>query len=243
MADQTSEQQDLWVFGYGSLMWNPGFAFRQAVAAELVGYHRAFCVYSVLYRGTPTRPGLVLGLDRGGLCHGMAFRVAAKDAVATVQYLRAREQVTGVYRETLVPITIRTASNASLQALTFVIERQHPGYAHKLSLSHQADLIRAATGKAGSNLDYALNTICHLQQMGCFEPKLARLVPLLGPVFWQRNSSDCDARTRSGSGKVLNQHLRASPRKAPRFRPDQRKRFVHRDQLARRFELKWQNAR
>lgn len=235
-------QPDLWVFGYGSLMWNPGFAYEQAVAAQLTGYHRAFCVYSVFYRGTPRRPGLVLGLDHGGVCQGMAFRVAGQHAVSTMRYLRAREQVTGVYRETLVPISLQGAERRQVRALAFVIERRHPGYTQPLTLAHQADLIRAASGRAGSNLDYALNTICHLQQMDCTEPNLSRLVPKLGPVFWQRKFG-CDLPARAGSGQALTKQLRGAPVKAPRLRPDQRKRFVYRDRLALGLEARWQNAR
>jgi len=224
-------------------MWNPGFEYEQAVAAELTGYHRAFCVYSVFYRGKPHRPGLVLGLDQGGVCQGMAFRVAAQNAVATLRYLRAREQVTGVYRETLVPLCFKGPRRRQVQALAFVIERRHPGYAHQLSLNRQAELIRAATGIAGSNLDYALNTICHLQQMGCTEPTLTRLVPKLGPIFWQRQSG-CEAvPVRVGSGQALSRQLSRMPVNAPCVRPDHRKRFVYRDQLALRLDARWQNAR
>jgi cation transport protein ChaC len=92
---------DLWVFGYGSLMWNPGFDFVERVSARLIGLHRALCVYSFVHRGTPERPGLVLGLDRGGMCRGIAFRVPAALREKTVAYLRAREQVTTVYLETM----------------------------------------------------------------------------------------------------------------------------------------------
>src|SRR6201996_8634432 len=99
----TAEQDsgDLWVFGYGSLMWRPGFAFLERVPARLIGMHRALCVYSFVHRGTPERPGLVLGLDRGGMCRGIAYRVAAAGRTADGAFVRAREQVTAVYRETM----------------------------------------------------------------------------------------------------------------------------------------------
>src|SRR5256714_13019057 len=92
---------DLWVFGYGSLMWRPGFEFLERIPARLIGEHRALCVYSFVHRGTPEKPGLVLGLDRGGACRGVAFRVAEKKRADVVAYLRAREQVTSVYREVM----------------------------------------------------------------------------------------------------------------------------------------------
>ena len=91
------------MFGYGSLMWRPGFAYEEAQHARLTGYRRCFCIYSVHHRGTPERPGLVLGLDRGGACEGIAYRVAAANAAETARYLRAREQVNGVYREAMCP--------------------------------------------------------------------------------------------------------------------------------------------
>ena len=97
--DLAHAAEDLWVFGYGSLMWRPGFDFHERIEARLTGAHRALCVYSFVHRGTPERPGLVLGLDRGGACQGIAFRVAAADRAKTVAYLRGREQATGVYRE------------------------------------------------------------------------------------------------------------------------------------------------
>src|SRR5438309_11601760 len=96
VSDAAFPQGDLWVFGYGSLMWRPGFEFIEQVPARLIGEHRALCVYSFVHRGTPEKPGLVLGLDRGGACRGVAFRVAEKHRATTVAYLRAREQVTSV---------------------------------------------------------------------------------------------------------------------------------------------------
>lgn len=233
----TTGRRDLWVFAYGSLMWRPGFDFEAAHAATLTGYHRAFCVYSVFYRGSPQRPGLVLGLDRGGVCQGMAFRVAAQNAAQVLRYLRAREQITGVYRETLLPISMPDLGIDQVQALTFVVERNHPGYAGALGLAEQAHMIRAATGQAGCNLDYALSTISHLHDMGCPEPRLTRLVSFLGPVFSRNASTTTHAKNTFASRRgALVQALMRFGVRARRVRQDQRKRFCYRDYSARRLD-------
>jgi glutathione-specific gamma-glutamylcyclotransferase len=173
---------DLWVFGYGSLMWRPGFAFEEARPATLSGYRRCFCIYSVHHRGSPRRPGLVLGLDRGGACHGMAFRAAERSAEATLAYLRAREQVNGVYREAVVPLSVGRGQTP-IQAVAYLAERAHPSYTGPLTIAQQARLIRAARGLSGPNLDYLANTLAHLAELGIRERELERVLILAGAVF------------------------------------------------------------
>src|SRR5437762_12425077 len=114
--------EDLWVFGYGSLMWRPGFAFLERIPARLNGAHRGLCVFSHIHRGTPERPGLVLGLDHGGTCRGIAYRAATRDREATLAYLRAREQVTMVYRETHRPVMLLGNPERRVTAVCFMVD-------------------------------------------------------------------------------------------------------------------------
>jgi cation transport protein ChaC len=176
---------DLWVFAYGSLMWRPGFAYAEARRARLTGYRRAFCIYSVHHRGTPERLGLVLGLDRGGVCEGVAYRVAAPQVTATRAYLRTRELVNGIYREAFLPVELEHP-RAETMALAYVVERAHPTYAGQLPLSLQARLIRAGKGRSGTNLDYLVSTVRHLAELGIRERELERLVTLVGSLAWAR---------------------------------------------------------
>lgn len=174
----TVPPDDLWVFGYGSLMWRPGFPFAERRHAFLRGYHRALCVISHVHRGTPERPGLVLGLDRGGSCHGVAFRVSPEDAGDTIAYLRQREQVTKVYVERL--LRIRLSDARETQALTYVVDRSHAQYAGVLSYDDLLRLVRQGRGVSGANLDYVRSTHEHLAEMGVVDPVLARLARDLG---------------------------------------------------------------
>jgi glutathione-specific gamma-glutamylcyclotransferase len=183
MPGETSLQQDtkadLWVFGYGSLMWRPGFEFVEQVPARLIGEHRALCVYSFDHRGTPEKPGLVLGLDRGGACRGIAFRVAAERRDATVQYLRAREQTTNVYREVMRSVWLDNEARQRVSALTFVVDRGHVQYAGRLSLPDQLRHVQQGHGRSGNNRDYVLSTVKSIEAQGFRDPQLRQLAAML----------------------------------------------------------------
>jgi len=170
---QAEGQADLWVFAYGSLMWRPGFAWVERQPALLRGYHRSFCIFSHHHRGTPERPGLVLGLDRGGACRGLAFRVSAEESDTVRAYLIAREQVTTVYRDLMLPV--RLEDGRRVPALAFVADRRHPQYAGRLSLAEQVALVVAAEGVSGRNVDYLDSTVAHLAGMGMLDGPLHAL--------------------------------------------------------------------
>jgi cation transport protein ChaC len=174
---------DLWVFGYGSLMWRPGFDFVERADARLIGAHRSLCVYSFFHRGTPERPGLVLGLDRGGACRGVAFRIAAAKRAETVAYLRAREQVTMVYREFVRQVRLKTHPEERLvSALCYMVDRSHPQYAGRLGLDQQLHLVRQGHGQSGHNRDYVLQTVAALETLGYRETELHQLAERLKGV-------------------------------------------------------------
>jgi cation transport protein ChaC len=170
---------ELWVFGYGSLMWKPGFDYVERAPAALIGAHRSLCIYSVHHRGTPERPGLVLGLDKGGACRGVAFRVDPVLAEGTLAYLREREQVTDVYVEALRRVSLLDGSNREFDAVCYVVDRRHPQYAGRLSVEAQARLVRVANGQSGANIDYVLNTVSHLEEVGIHDVELTALANLL----------------------------------------------------------------
>jgi glutathione-specific gamma-glutamylcyclotransferase len=173
-----AETGDLWVFGYGSLMWRPGFEYLERQGAFVHGWRRSLCVYSHVYRGTPERPGLVLGLDRGGACRGVAFRVAASLREQTVDYLRRRELVTSVYMERTVRVHLADGSEAT--ALTYVADRSHAQYAGRLERERLLALVAQGFGQSGPNGDYVLNTEAHLREIGIRDPILEWLTAQLG---------------------------------------------------------------
>jgi cation transport protein ChaC len=165
--------RDFWVFGYGSLIWKPGFPHLEVRPALLRGYHRRFCVYSHRYRGTPECPGLVLGLDRGGCCRGLVYRVPAAEGEAVMDYLYEREMVTGVYNPRWLPVE---TDGGRIQAAGFVVDTAHRQYAGRLSLADTAALIRQGEGRNGRCCEYLENTVRHLDALGMHDRGLHRLL-------------------------------------------------------------------
>ncbi|MBR0874248.1 gamma-glutamylcyclotransferase [Bradyrhizobium tropiciagri] len=186
---------DLWVFGYGSLMWKPGFEFLEQVPARLIGEHRALCVYSFDHRGTPEKPGLVLGLDRGGACRGIAFRVAAQLRDDTIAYLRAREQTTNVYREVMRSVWLENEARERVSALAYVVDRGHVQYAGRLSPAEQLRLVQQGHGRSGDNRDYVLSTVASIEKQGFRDAPLHQLATMLRDAGTRHH----DARAASGS--------------------------------------------
>ena len=173
MVATPSDCDDLWVFGYGSLMWRPGFPHTARHRADLHGYHRSLCIFSHVHRGTPEMPGLVLGLDRGGRCRGLAFRVGAASRHETLAYLREREQATSVYLERHVRIRLDTGDH--VRAVTYVADRRHPQYAGRLPVEDLLRLVRQGVGISGANPDYVKATHTQLIELGVSDPVLARV--------------------------------------------------------------------
>jgi glutathione-specific gamma-glutamylcyclotransferase len=165
---------DLWVFGYGSLMWSPGFDFREKGLARVHGYHRALCILSTRYRGTLRRPGLVVGLCRGGSCWGMAFRVEACRVRPTLRRLWSREMPRRVYEPRLVQA--RVGRRRRVRALAFLADPEHPSYVRELDLHGRAKLVAQGIGQRGPCVDYIRNTLDHMQEVGVRDPHLERIL-------------------------------------------------------------------
>jgi cation transport protein ChaC len=161
----------LWVFGYGSLIWDPGFPVVERRIARVDGWHRSFCMRSIHHRGTPDAPGLVLALDRadGATCTGVAFRVAAGAEAATLTALRERELVSSAYLERVLRVQTDTGP---LDALTYVIDPDHVQYCGGLTMDEQAQIIAGAVGGRGPNRDYLWSTAAHLAELGIADPDL-----------------------------------------------------------------------
>ena len=173
-TDVTSE--DVWVFGYASLLWSTGFAHLGVAPARIFGYHRALCVYSHVYRGSPEAPGLVAGLLPGGSCRGLAFRVSGAAWPEVRDYLHAREMIYGVYVPRWVNARIDLAQPELASVYTFVANPDHAQYAGRLEEADIARLIRGGTGSSGSGLDYLANTVTRLAELGIRDRSFERVL-------------------------------------------------------------------
>src|SRR5919206_162542 len=167
-------QGELWVFGYGSLMWSPCFRYREKHLARVHGYHRALCILSTRYRGTHAKPGLVMGLCAGGSCWGVAFRIPRSEVRPTLKRLWNREMPRRVYRPRLVPV--RLANGRSVRALAFIADPAHPSYVRELDLHGRARLVAQGIGKRGPCVDYIRNTLEHMHEVGVRDPHLERVL-------------------------------------------------------------------
>jgi len=164
---------DFWVFGYGSLMWKPGFAFTEEHRAKIHGLHRSLCIYSWKHRGTEEKPGLVFGLDQGGFCQGVAFKVSEENREEVHAYLRERELITHVYKETWHDIEL--ADGRTVNSLVYVVDQEHPQYAGVLAHEEQLRLVSSAFGMSGNNKDYVVSTVQQLQAHNVRDEALERL--------------------------------------------------------------------
>ncbi len=165
---------DLWVFGYGSLMWSPGFSYKQKALGRVHGYHRALCILSTRYRGTARKPGLVMGLCRGGSCWGMAFRVEAQRVRQALARLWKREMPRRVYAPRL--LRVQLASGREVRALAFLADPAHPAYVRELDLHGRARLVAQGIGQRGPCVDYIRNTLAHMHAVGVSDPHLERVL-------------------------------------------------------------------
>lgn len=174
----------LWVFGYGSLMWRPGFEFEKRLPAVMHGVHRRLCIYSHVHRGTPEKPGMVLGLDRGGRCRGIGYRVAPHRRDETIAYLREREQVTMVYKEKWRPMQVqREGGPEQVNALVYVVDQTHSQYAGKRTAQELLPFVLQGHGKGGPCIEYIASTLDHIREQGMSDHHLEEVLALAQTVL------------------------------------------------------------
>ncbi len=169
-------KEGVWVFGYGSLMWNPDFKLADKRTGIVLGYHRRLCLKSIVYRGTPDYHGLVFGLDKGGSCQGMAYRIATENIHSELQIIWERE----MFAETYIPTWVSVKSDwETVSAITFVINQEHEHYLPDLELEEIAERVVKAEGTCGTCHDYVQNTVKSLHQLGLRDPTLEQLLTLI----------------------------------------------------------------
>ncbi|NKB61547.1 MAG: gamma-glutamylcyclotransferase [Gammaproteobacteria bacterium] len=171
--DMPIPQPDFWVFAYGSLIWDPGFEFITSKRATLTGYHRRLCLWSTRYRGSKTKPGLVLGLDISGSCEGVAYLVSPQHRSQAAKYLFDREMLNNAYAPMILPLQLEDGSVVS--SLGFVSKIDHPQYAPPLAFHDMLKIIKTAAGPRGSNREYVTNTADHLNKLGIRDKQLEKL--------------------------------------------------------------------
>jgi cation transport protein ChaC len=171
---QLAPRRDLWVFGYGSLMWSPGFRAAEKSPGKVHGYHRSLCVYSHRYRGTAKRPGLVMGLCPGGSCWGTAYRIPAARVPRVLAYLYRREMRNRVYLPRFV--RVGTRGGREVRALAFIADAGHSHFAGDLSMSATALIVARGCGERGRNIDYLSFTLAHMHELGVKDPHLDRIL-------------------------------------------------------------------
>lgn len=167
---------DLWVFGYGSLMWRPGFDYLESVQGRIYGFHRALCVASWVHRGTPEHPGLVLGLDKGGSCKGVAFKVSEQDKQKVANYLYQRELATLVYQACFV--NVHTQDHRRVKALTFIVDTSHEQYIEGKSTQELVAIVNSSSGINGKSSEYLFSTLEHLRESNIYDKQLESLAAL-----------------------------------------------------------------
>lgn len=191
LASPYRDSEDVWLFAYGSLIWNPVLEYDDRLVVTAHGWHRGFCMWSRVNRGTPERPGLVLALDRGGRCSGIAYRIPGRIAVEELRLLWRREMLLGSY----IPRWVHTTQRGrSLRALAFVVNRDRPGYAGRLPPDRVADILCNAHGKLGSGLDYLHMTVDGLATHGIRDPNLLRIADLVRERTAESEAADPRAR-------------------------------------------------
>jgi len=197
-----------WVFGYGSLMWNPGFPYQEVQRAEADGWHRSLCIYSHHYRGTKERPGLVMGLNPGGSCCGMAFLVHGNNTDAAYRYLVGREQRCKSYDEKRIPLTL--ADGSKVRALVFASNPGHEMFAGDLAVPEIAQIVSCACGIAGTNRAYLTNTMDSLRELRICEPKLEEVLRELPKCDEARLDAERQAKCKERQEQAAAE-LRAKP--------------------------------
>ncbi len=177
LVEDSHSSENIWIFGYGSLIWNPSFNYDMRIPARLFGYHRRFCLRTTITRGSPEKPGLVLGLDRGGSARGILFRIPAPLAAKECDVIWKREMLNGAYKPSWVKV--KSTDGKTLKALTFIIRRNHPSFVAPLPDKEIVKIIAEASGIIGPNYEYLFNTLDALNSEGISDHKLAKITKLV----------------------------------------------------------------